>query len=187
MIPNGLPTLASGGHLPDDGKACVMEYVSFLKGEVWSDSPACVSPAIAGMMRGLNDTIYADDLRSSLLVPLIGKVMACTPGGTLPGLTQELAALRTEHVFCTIAQKHRLISACACGTGCGTMNSNIVMNQNIGVIEMYVSRTDVSAKARAAIAEDVLDLYLRAFGLVEDPVEPQVLTYAEAEILAGAR
>lgn len=76
MIPNGLPTLASGGHLPDDGKACVMEYVS---------------------------------------------------------------------------------------------------------------RTDVSAKARAAIAEDVLDLYLRAFGLVEDPVEPQMLTYAEAEILAGAR
>ncbi|HWU22742.1 MAG TPA: hypothetical protein VN088_14500 [Nocardioides sp.] len=40
-IPDGLPTLSRGSHLVDEGRACVMEYVSVLAGERWSDRPAC--------------------------------------------------------------------------------------------------------------------------------------------------
>ena len=40
-------TLSSGAHDgPEDGM-CVMEMVSFLAGEEWSDTPTCASPVIA--------------------------------------------------------------------------------------------------------------------------------------------
>jgi len=42
-IPDGLPELSRGGH-PDhtEGKACIMELVSFLSQDEWSDNPATV-------------------------------------------------------------------------------------------------------------------------------------------------
>ncbi len=36
-LPEGLPTLTAGAHDADAGEACVMEYVSVLAGEPWSD------------------------------------------------------------------------------------------------------------------------------------------------------
>jgi len=47
--------LAVGKHNPDDGEMCVMEAVAYIAGEDWTDSPQCVSPAIAQFLRSWND------------------------------------------------------------------------------------------------------------------------------------
>ena len=45
--PDFLPTLSSGSHDAEQGEACVMEYVSMLAGEEWSDRPECTHPLLA--------------------------------------------------------------------------------------------------------------------------------------------
>ncbi len=40
----------AGSHQPD-GKACVMELVSYMAGEKWSDHPKCTSPVIGAFAR----------------------------------------------------------------------------------------------------------------------------------------
>ena len=53
--------LLAGAHSREDGvpitdqKMCVMEAVSYVAGEPWSDSPKCASPVIAAFMRRWND------------------------------------------------------------------------------------------------------------------------------------
>ncbi len=37
--------------------ACVMEFVSVLAGESWSDSPACTDRALAALARRINDDV----------------------------------------------------------------------------------------------------------------------------------
>ena len=64
-IVNDLPLdaikLRSGGHTRDPGKPitdqemCVMEAVSYVAGEPWSDRPQCASPVIAAFCRSWND------------------------------------------------------------------------------------------------------------------------------------
>lgn len=72
--PDGMPVLSRGQHIdPHDG-ACVMETVSVLAGEPWSDRPRCTHPALAELARLVNDscpaTAYPD---LALLAPdLIG-------------------------------------------------------------------------------------------------------------------
>ncbi len=53
--PRGLPVLSAGTHLaPEDG-ACLMEYVSVLAGERFSDGPRCTDPMLAALARLVND------------------------------------------------------------------------------------------------------------------------------------
>jgi hypothetical protein len=53
--PTGLPVLSPGAHLaPEDG-ACLMEYVSVLAGEPFSDAPRCTDPMLATLARLVND------------------------------------------------------------------------------------------------------------------------------------
>ena len=53
--PTGLPVLCAGAHLaPEDG-ACLMEYVSVLAGEPFSDGPRCTDPMLATLARLVND------------------------------------------------------------------------------------------------------------------------------------
>ena len=53
--PTGLPLLSAGAHLaPEDG-ACLMEYVSVLAGEPFSDTPRCTDPLLATLARLVND------------------------------------------------------------------------------------------------------------------------------------
>lgn len=66
---DGLPTLSAGAHKPGSGKACVMEYVSLLAGEKWSDKPACTNDRLADVARAVNDCLLNRDRH--LLVPLI--------------------------------------------------------------------------------------------------------------------
>lgn len=62
--------LSSGSHEDFNHGMCVMEAVSFVSGEPWSDSPSCASPVIAAFMRSWNDSLN-DDKRNSLLKPLV--------------------------------------------------------------------------------------------------------------------
>jgi hypothetical protein len=77
MIPEGLPTLAKGSHKPEEGKACVMEYVSVLAGEEWTDMPTCTHPFLAVVAQHTNDSL-ADDERQAL-IPLIGRLFNTNP------------------------------------------------------------------------------------------------------------
>jgi phenylpyruvate tautomerase PptA (4-oxalocrotonate tautomerase family) len=147
-----------------------MEYVSFLKGEQWSDNPECVDPLIGNMMRFLNDTIHDNGVRSKLLVPLIGKVMACTPTAHRD---------RTMGVFSWVVNKHRLPPRCTCG------HPSCLMNNPLQVIENHMARSTPEEAAR--LAEEVLDAFIRCYGLADDPVEVTVVAEAEAKILAGAK
>ena len=78
--PEDFTTLSVGGHTAGDGKACLMEYVSLLAGEAWSDNPTCTHPVLANMARNVND-LMGDENRH-LLVPLIGRLLGTSETGT---------------------------------------------------------------------------------------------------------
>ena len=52
-----LPRLAKGRHKTAGHEACVMELVSFLNEEEWSDHPHCVQPVLAAAARAVNDRV----------------------------------------------------------------------------------------------------------------------------------
>ena len=66
--------LKKGSHEQNETQMCVMEAVSFIAGEPWSDSPRCASPVIAAFLRTYNDSVN-DEVRQSLkqyILRLIG-------------------------------------------------------------------------------------------------------------------
>ena len=75
-VPDALPTLSAGSHDAAHGEACVMEYVSLLAGEEWSDRPECTHPMLAHEARTTNDLLRDSD--RARLVPLIGRLFGTT-------------------------------------------------------------------------------------------------------------
>ena len=71
-VPDFLPTLSAGAHDPEAGEACVMEYVSVLSGEDWTDRPECTHPLLAHEARTVNDDLGDHDRH--LLIPLIARL-----------------------------------------------------------------------------------------------------------------
>jgi hypothetical protein len=68
--PDFLPVLSRSSHLNPDEGACVMEMVSFLAGEKWSDSPNCVLPVLQTIAITVNDWVSDDNRnRIALLIP----------------------------------------------------------------------------------------------------------------------
>ena len=67
--------LLKGGHEPPNGEfqACVMEAVSFVAGEPWSDNPECASKVIGAFMRSWNDSLGDEDRQR--LKPYITKLV----------------------------------------------------------------------------------------------------------------
>lgn len=86
-VPDFLPTLSAGAHEPHAGEACLMEYVSLLAGEPWSDRPECTHPVLAHEARTVNDLLTDRD--RPRLVPLIGRLF-----GTSEDSPRIRAALR---------------------------------------------------------------------------------------------
>ena len=76
-IPNGLPSLARGEHQSDEGKACVMEYVSVITGCRFSDQPDSTYAPIALAAQVLNDALANHDRH--MLVPFISRLAAARP------------------------------------------------------------------------------------------------------------
>jgi hypothetical protein len=71
--------LAEGAHQSLEDGACIMELVSCLADEPWSDHPQCVSPAVGAFLRSWNDTLDEDD-RNRLLKPYLHKVIGTNTG-----------------------------------------------------------------------------------------------------------
>ena len=77
--PEGMPVLTKGRHRsPRDG-ACLMEYVSVLAGENFSDRPRCVDPLLVRLAWTVNDA-SDDDLRG-LLAELAPRMIGTVDGG----------------------------------------------------------------------------------------------------------
>lgn len=66
--------LASGGHDDMAEGMCVMEAVSYVAGEPWSNTPECACPVIGALLRPWNDSL-PDDKRTELLRPLIARLV----------------------------------------------------------------------------------------------------------------
>lgn len=75
-IPDAMPTLARGCHRPGEGSGCVMEYISLLAGEEWSDHPSCTHEVLAEVARAVNDRLENGERHR--LVPLIGRLFGTT-------------------------------------------------------------------------------------------------------------
>ncbi|MCA1824473.1 MAG: hypothetical protein LC640_09480 [Frankia sp.] len=73
VAPEFMPVLSKGKHKsPRDG-ACVMEYVSILAGEKFSDRPKCTMPALADLAIRTNDGL--GDRERHIMVPLIPRLI----------------------------------------------------------------------------------------------------------------
>src|SRR4051812_40562155 len=57
----------------DIDHACVMQMVSYVAGEKWTDRPECACPILTSYAIGLNDRL--DDQSRQLLKPIIPKLV----------------------------------------------------------------------------------------------------------------
>lgn len=107
--PDFLPTLSAGSHDAEHGEACVMEYVSLLAGEEWSDRPDCTHPLLAHEARTTNDLLRDSD--RSRLVPLIGRLFGTTDDS--PALRARLRIAQARQVIALIepASRPRALAA----------------------------------------------------------------------------
>jgi hypothetical protein len=72
-------TLDKGSHQSKDEGGCILEWVSYLAGEPWSDTPECVSPVIRQFCITWNDQLPDAD-RTRLLRPFLLKVQGTNTG-----------------------------------------------------------------------------------------------------------
>lgn len=70
--------LTRGAHSGAEAGTCLMEQVSLLAGERFSDRPRCTAPALAALAAQVNDRV-SDDARDRLL-PLV-PALAASAGG----------------------------------------------------------------------------------------------------------
>lgn len=78
--PELIPTLSRGKHDNPSQGACLMEYVSVLAGEPFSDRPGCTDPLLATVARVVNDRV--SDMgrpRLAALAPDLAAVQRLTP------------------------------------------------------------------------------------------------------------
>ncbi|MET0931130.1 MAG: hypothetical protein ABWX74_16540 [Aeromicrobium sp.] len=101
--PDFLPTLSAGSHDAEHGEACVMEYVSLLAGEEWSDRPECTHPLLAHEARTTNDLLRDSD--RSRLVPLIGRLFGTTDDS--PELRARLRIAQARQVIALLDKASR--------------------------------------------------------------------------------
>ena len=178
-IPNALPTLSAGAHKPGEGKACVMEYVSLLAGEEWSDTPECTYRPLAEAAQVVNDHLSDDDRH--LLVPLIGRLF----GTTLP-VNNRLFALRVARTVEHLSTKAKVYNDVTERYLAGTADIEELLSvmrvrpllANAFKAALYASNATANAAnavvANAAIASDlvawlssVIDIYDELSGRTE--------------------
>lgn len=110
-IPDFLPTLSAGSHDAEHGEACVMEYVSLLAGEEWSDRPECTHPLLAHEARTTNDLLRESD--RTRLVPLIGRLFGTTEDS--PELRARLRIAQARQVIALLEPESRSHALAAVG------------------------------------------------------------------------
>jgi hypothetical protein len=145
-IPDSLPTLAAGSHDAEHGEACVMEYVSLLAGEEWSDRPECTHPLLAHEARTANDLLRESD--RTRLVPLIGRLF---------GTTEDSPDLRAR---LRIAQARQLIALLE-------PDSRAHASAAVERAESWIGRTGDESDLRDAFAAAM------SFPLVSGDLDPE--------------
>ncbi len=109
--PDFMPVLSGGPHdKPEDG-ACLMEYVSILAGEPFSDQPSCTDRTLARIAQTANDVLYEDERHQ--LLPFIGRLIG-TPALTLEQLPEFWLAMSAAGVH----------QCCRSRGGCGSAGLN---------------------------------------------------------------
>ena len=79
-------TLSNGKHTtPEDG-TCLLEAVSWLSGETFTDHPACVGSVLAEYGRIVNDSMEDDATRNKYLIPLIPLLIGTSGSAALEQL-----------------------------------------------------------------------------------------------------
>lgn len=131
-VPDFLPTLSAGSHDADQGEACVMEYVSLLAGETWSDRPECTHPLLAHEARTTNDLLRESD--RCRLVPLIGRLFGTTDDS--PTLRARLRIAQARQVIVLIDPASRTSAVAA-----------------VERAEAWIGRSGTDDDVRAAFAE----------------------------------
>jgi hypothetical protein len=76
-VPAALPVLTRGKHRKPRNGACLMEYVSVLAGESFSDRPDCTDRTLAAVARAVND--YSDDAMRQRLALLASDLTVAGP------------------------------------------------------------------------------------------------------------
>lgn len=138
----GLPALEAGSHTRPEQGACLLEYVSVLAGERFSDRPRCVDRRLASLARAVNDAL--DDTarpRLALLAPaLIGTAIPASgrPGRWRTRISEWLLCSPCSEVFAEIELQRRvrgLAEAVLAATGSETARDTTL----IGVLAEAVA------------------------------------------------
>lgn len=92
-LPEGLPVLEAGAHRDAEAGSCLMEYVSVLAGERFTDRPRCTHPALAAVAWQVNDAVSSS-----------ARQQLATRAVTLIGLGREAGVDVRPVVLATIAR-----------------------------------------------------------------------------------
>lgn len=92
-IPEFMPVLSHGSHKTPAEGACVMEYVSFLAGEDWTDAPECADIVLTAVAQVANDNL-TDSNRQQMLPYLPILLNSAT---VAPRSAEEAAHVLTMH------------------------------------------------------------------------------------------
>jgi hypothetical protein len=174
-VPDGLPTLASGAHQPGEGKACVMEYVSLLAGEDWTDLPECTHPLLAVMAQTVNDWTEDDDERATKLVPLIGRLFGANQ--RTPEVHEAFLLVLSPYAPLWVINEARAnFRGSLDGYG---------MRPIVRAILFTYSGADIVAMAQRLLTE-LLDAYDQATGRTAREIPAATLADLSRQVLAGA-
>lgn len=166
-----LPRLTKGRHkLPGD-QACVMELVSVLNGEPWSDHPRSVHPTLAAVARLVND--HVSDTGRARIATMAPRIAGTADAGPLAGarlvvrctdlaLRHDPGPLRGELEFARSTARYRLSPDDPCTW---PVRWTLALLGRIGLLDrMYgynatlqVTRA-VAVATREATENDLLDL-----------------------------
>lgn len=89
--------LATGGHDPEEGAACIMEVVAYDLGLPWSANPDAVSPVVASYCQ-----VIWDSFGASVFGPMLERkaaIESARPGKVVDRKRAYLAADRAVRVF----------------------------------------------------------------------------------------
>jgi hypothetical protein len=174
-VPDGLPTLAAGSHKPGEGKACVMEYVSLLAGEDWTDLPECTHPLLAVVAQTVNDWINDDAERAATLVPLIGRLF---------GANQQNA--KVHEAFLQVIGRYGPVWIMQDAAYDLRHSGSPYAMRNLIRTILYTQPPHLIAQTALHLLTDLLDAYDEATGRTVREVPAATLADLSRQVLAGA-
>jgi hypothetical protein len=86
-------TLSEGSHDDIERGMCVMEAVSYVAGEPWSDAPRCACPVVTAFLIAWNDALPDNETRDRLLKPLIPQIVGTR---STPAVEQRRATMAAD-------------------------------------------------------------------------------------------